>query len=266
MCRQAPLKGHARCIRHCGPKAAREWRERQRQAFLAGRIASDVWLRAENRRAANRVRERWKKNPWHAGSTIDLGKHEDAFRVASGLASRIEHGDPLPPAVLDWLRWRYRRLQIDRRRDSEWTRVLRDELPRKWQAAGPDPQSAGQAIEQDAASPSFEWVVPESFGNFSKRRQLDRAKGAGGLRVTRNLRGRGRPRKHPKVEDTAEMVRFFFEYRETLAPMFLRCTSAEEQDAVVAALRNLIANPGNIAAHKRWLRVVSALDQQLNPS
>jgi hypothetical protein len=41
----------------------------------------------------------------------------------------------IPPAVLDWARWRFRRTHLDRRNPVAWSEVL-DTLPKKIAAAG----------------------------------------------------------------------------------------------------------------------------------
>lgn len=117
-----------RCLRHAGPKAAAEHRDAQKRAFETGRISAEVWNRAEARRSANRLSRRWKKDQWVSGSTIDLGAHEGPLQEALGGVDSAG----LPPAVLDWLRWRYRRTQIDRQDDTGWHRALRHQ-PRRLQ-------------------------------------------------------------------------------------------------------------------------------------
>ncbi len=62
VCQMAPLKGSRRCLRHAGPKAANEYRERQKEQFLSGRLSWTDWTRAEAKRAANRLREKWKRD------------------------------------------------------------------------------------------------------------------------------------------------------------------------------------------------------------
>lgn len=73
------------------------------------------------------------------GTTIDLGAHEDALRAA--LAARGVPYDmrTLAPAVADWLRWKFRRYQIDRTDAARWERVLAGDLPRRVKDAGPPP-------------------------------------------------------------------------------------------------------------------------------
>lgn len=97
-CRHAPLVGGARCLRHAGPKAARQYRERQHEAMRAGKISYAEFARSEAKRGANRLRDQWKKDPWVPGSTIDLGEHEMAFQ------GELQHWNGsclLAPAILD---------------------------------------------------------------------------------------------------------------------------------------------------------------------
>ena len=118
-CRQPPFKdGNGRCTRHGGPALARLHRERQIADVRAGRMSFTDWHRAEARRAANRLQYQWKRDPWLPGSTIALtAADEDALRAdmqATGLG--LPYLDAMPPAVADWLRWRWRRLRVDQDR------------------------------------------------------------------------------------------------------------------------------------------------------
>ena len=82
-CARLPVaNGNGRCIQHCGRVVAAQFREQQRKRFVKGQISPEVWFKAEAKRATNRLRERWKKDPWYPGSTIDLGDEEDKFRAA----------------------------------------------------------------------------------------------------------------------------------------------------------------------------------------
>ena len=138
-CRGKPLTGSMRCIKHAGPRAARAFRERQRKAYLSGNLSHEDWTRAEAKRAANRLRDQWKKNPWLEGRTIDLGEHEQAFSASVRL-HRVKLDD-LPPAVVDWLRWKFRRFQVDRSDDSKWADVLQVQLPERLRKIGPGPRT-----------------------------------------------------------------------------------------------------------------------------
>src|SRR5690606_12457668 len=106
-------------------------------AVQLGRMSWEDFARAEAKRAANRLRARWKKDPWAPGRTIDLGSYEERFQIELGRPD--ERGHVIAPAVLDWLRWKFRRLQVDRQRDNEWAAVLRFDYPDRGRAAGQAP-------------------------------------------------------------------------------------------------------------------------------
>lgn len=258
-CQGKPVSGSGRCIKHCGPKAAREFRERQREAYLSGKLSHADWARAEAKREANRLRERWKKDQWGPGATIDLGEHEWIFQQESGLAAR-SGASPVPPAVLDWLRWRFRRLQIDRKQDRAWLQVLREELPKRLLAAGPATADAIVRQEQERASAVMKWQVADAEP-FSKRARLDPPKAPVKVKP-RSLRGPGRPRTRPAPDmdpdQQAETGMFVFQHREILARMFERCR-ADEQAMIIEALRTFVVNPNDRAVRERWVRIVSAL-------
>jgi hypothetical protein len=129
-CQNPPIReGKGRCLNHAGPKAANEHHERLWREFQSGKLSPAEWHRREAKRAANRLHDKWKKDPWVPGRTIDLGPAEgdmtDALRDFGvdmvGLA----------PAVADWLRWRYRRTQIDRTDAGALERAVRSELPKR---------------------------------------------------------------------------------------------------------------------------------------
>lgn len=253
-CRALPIRGSVRCIKHCGPHAAKAYRERQREAFRAGKLSVEDWTRAEGRRAANRLRERWKKDPWVAGSTIDLGEHEAVFRKVSGLGLSPT-ADFMPPAVLDWLRWRYRRLQVDRRRDHEWACVLREELPVRLSAAGPGPDVPRSVPPLGGV---HRWAL-EDAPTTPKRSRLDNPRAA--RAPTLPTRGRGRPRKlRMALSEDEEAARgeFIFVHRETLRPLFERCRDGEHV-RLVEALRAFQAAPDDRTARETWMRFVMAL-------
>lgn len=128
-CTQLPLEGGARCLKHAGPDAARRFREGQLEGLRTGRVSPDVFARAEAKRARNALLDHWKKNPSLPGKTIDLGADERHFwDAASALGVEV---DRLLPAVRDWLAWRWRRTQADRRNDAAWGRVVQIDLPRR---------------------------------------------------------------------------------------------------------------------------------------
>ena len=133
ICGAIPLKGEKRCLRHCGPAAARRHRDRQLAGMRTGRVSPAEFARAEARRARNALTDRWKIDQRVPGETIDLGPNEWLFREAA--ERRDVDLAALLPAVADWLRWQWQRLQIDRRADGRWMRLCREELPRRIAAA-----------------------------------------------------------------------------------------------------------------------------------
>lgn len=249
VCRQPRLRGGKRCLRHGGPHAARAHRERQLHDLALGRIRFEAFSRAEAKRAVNRLRWEWKKNPWQPGQTIDLGAFEERFRIESGIA-RLGAGVRVPPAVLDWLRWRFRRLQIDRKRDEEWLRVLREDYPRRVRDAGPPP-SMGTAPHINAPEPLWR---AERVGVRSKRQRRD-APRAVPEPPTRKLRERPVP---DDIDENA-LALMAAEHRDTLAPLLDKCRSEKEQRTVILALREYLAAPTDSGAGARWRDAVTEL-------
>lgn len=248
-CGGKPLVGSNRCLRHAGPHAARAFRARQKRDYHAGRISHVEWTRAEAKRAGNRLRDKWKKNPWLPGSTIDLGEREWAFQHEAGLDVRL----PLvPPAVVDFLRWKYRRLQIDRKRDSEWVQVLRDEFPRRVRAAGPAPSFEILGHEQKQSPNPHLWTVNRK--PFSKREHLDPPK-VNTAKSKSELR-RVRVRDHLGADELGMLLH---QYRLTLLPLLERCNNPDEQMSVLVALAGFIADPANTVAHNHWLNTLQIL-------
>jgi hypothetical protein len=253
-CQDAPIRGSARCIRHCGPKAAREYRERQRDAFSRGKISAAEWYKAESRRARNRLHDQWKKNPWLPGCTIDLGQHETEF--AAAVLSRPRETVELAPAVIDWLRWRYRRLQIDRRDDEGWHSCLVDELPLRVLAAGPAPEMQEQFMLDRSMAIK---LAGENDALFSKRRRPDtlRRKKANSWP---SVKGRGRPRQRPQSDEERQALALTaYRHHDMLAPLLERCTTQGDQSAVIRALHEYVCDPANAARMRRWHEVVARL-------
>lgn len=133
-CPQPPLRGGPRCLRHAGPKAALAHRERQRARLATGGVTPAEWARAEARRARNKVGSAWRSDPSLPGATIELGPEEEARFRATLVAACIKL-DALLPALSDWLRWRFRRCQVDRTDNAAWERAVRLELPKRREAA-----------------------------------------------------------------------------------------------------------------------------------
>jgi hypothetical protein len=255
LCRAVPiLEGKGRCLRHAGPHAARAYRERQRQQFLSGKISAEEWNRAEARRAANRLTLRWQKDPWLPGRTIDLGDAEDALRAM--LRARGVNVDVLPPAVADWLRWRYRRTQIDRQSESAWLRVLNDQLPERVRRAGPRPASGAESQSETGlplSRPARTWT-PDAHGaeTFSKRHNPDQPRAPKVRRGKGYLRP-GRPRTQAASDDELDsLMALYREHRAIVAPMWKACRSEGDRLALLRALRDYLAAPDDPAYRDRW--------------
>lgn len=258
-CFQPPIReGKGRCLRHAGPKAANEHRASQKRDFEAGRISAEVWNRAEARRAANRLGRLWKKDPWVSGSTIDLGPHEGPFQDALGNVDRAG----LPPAVLDWLRWRYRRTQIDRQDDTGWHKALRQDLPRRVTAAGPCPAGglSEAACGRSGASKPRTWTVGGAGGaEAHSRRALPDRPRAPKVQRGKGYGRRGRPRTQPADEDEyADLMGVYRENAAMLKPIMDAIESEQKQLAVLRTLRAVLARPNDVQARQHWLAVVEA--------
>ncbi len=258
-CQNAPIReGKGRCLRHAGPKAAREHREHQRRQFFAGKISAAEWNKAEARRAANRLGWEWKKNPWVPGSTIDLAAMEAGFRrstQAFGVAP-----DALAPAVADWLRWRFKRTQIDRQNERAWIRVLSVDLPDRIRKAGvrPDTYEESRAAAEASQAPAWRLAVsaPESR---SKRHGSDLRR-APGVSRGKGYTGPGRPPSVPPGdEELGVLMALYRAHRTLVAPLMGRCASEGGRMAVLRALRGYLAAPGERAPRERWLALVMRL-------
>lgn len=155
-CTQIPITDSrtGRCLRHAGPKAAAAHRERQLAGLRSGRVTPEVFARAEARRARNRLLDAWKRNPSVPGATIDLGADEGGFQDSLA-ALGVQPCTDLP-AVMDWLRWRYRRCMIDRADAGAWAGAVQDGLRKRVAAAGL----------------ALQWV---RLGNHDKRTKAGRA-------------------------------------------------------------------------------------------
>lgn len=255
VCSNPPIReGKGRCLSHAGPHAARAFRERQKRRFEAGSISAAEWNRAEARRAANRLGDKWKKDPWWLGSTIDLAEHEPAFRRALGGLDV----DALAPAVADWLRWRYRRTQIDTQNDKAWMKARTQDLPARVTKAGQRPVERRMNPTRPATAPKV-WSAADGQREGSTRRSLsDQAK------APRVVRGKGyarpgRPRTQPAgADEFEELMRVYRENVAVLEPMIAQTQGEAKQLAVLRTLRDYLARPGDVGACKRWIALVEA--------
>lgn len=250
-CTNPPIKeGKGRCLSHCGPHAARAFRERQKRRFEAGSITATEWNRAEGRRAANRLSDKWKNDPWHPGSTIDLADHEHSFRVALGDIDI----NAVPPAVVDWLRWRYRRTQIDKCHYSAWVKARLEDLPARIAQASEKPAQRSMGSTRPEA-PSQIWKVGQT-GGVSRRSLPDKPKAPPVIRGKGYTRP-GRPRTRPANTDELEdLQRIYRENATALVPVMERAQGELKQLAALRTLRDYLSNPRNAAAHRRWMDLV----------
>ena len=258
-CENVPVKGgNGRCLLHCGPKLARAVRDRQLADLKAGRITPAEWQVFEGRRIRNRLQNTWKKSPWFPGQTINLGEHEITFRAhCEELTVRPEY---LAPAVLDWLRWRFRRLQVDRRDDVKWSHTVRVELPERVHKAGPMPEGWMPRAEFAASEEAMHRV--ESTVVIYKRQRPDHVARKAKIAVQRRLRP-GRPPSAKRVlSDIEELAGLFHEHRATLGPLFAMCRGQEEQRDLLAALREFKERPEDRAAQFRWFGLVNGLSSR----
>lgn len=254
-CQNPPIReGKGRCLSHAGPHAARAFRERQKRRFEAGSISAAEWNRAEARRAANRLGDKWKKDPWLPGSTIDLAEHEPAFRAALGGLDV----DGLPSAVADWLRWRYRRTQIDTQNDTAWMKARTQDLPSRVAKAGQRPSERPQKATRPGTAPKV-WTATDGPQEGCSRRSLpDHPKAPKVVRGKGYARP-GRPRTQPAdADELEELMRVFRENVAVLAPIMSRTQGEAKQLAVLRTLRDCLARPGDVAACQRWMAVVEA--------
>lgn len=279
VCRHPPLKGYARCLRHAGSIAARQYRERQWRAVQQGKMAWSDFARFEARRATNRLRTAWKKNPWAPGRTIDLGEHESRFQQEIG--SPAAKGRPLPPAVVDWLRWRFRRTLIDRENLDGWRAAL-TELPTRVRDAGPQPAYVppeGYAVAAPVVAGNSDgdsdgglgrgpgattqvqvWSVDRGPVSY-KRAKLDRAKMTERNDVTIPGALFVAPQDETPEQEMEILGRLMAEggYGPTVNRLFQQTDSFEQQMAILRALRGIVERPEDSAARERWLAVQRSL-------
>lgn len=168
VCGHPPVEGSRRCRMHCGPVASRRLRAREIERLAAGDLDHETFVRNEARRAANRLRDVWRRQPWTPGATLDLGTHEHAF--ADAMAGAGYPLDRLAPAIADAARWRWRRTMVDRRDHAGWLRWATTELPRRVEASGRPPEG-WSPTDVSGIAPAF--VVPDNVVGLSKRRALD---------------------------------------------------------------------------------------------
>jgi hypothetical protein len=249
-----PLQGHTRCLRHAGPKAARAHREVQLRALASGRLDPTVFRVAEQKREANRLRWLWKKHgPWISGSTIDLDVHEAAFaNELRGAGWVISH---LPPALIDRMRWKFRRLMLDRRKPEKWMEVLA-ELPAQVQAAGPPPEEAADSILKPAT-----FSAPESLPTYSRRRRLNLDRDTCSRAPQDPIVPRGR--KKPTTLAAGDLLEVLVHRRSEIAPVLARCETDKDRLRVAASYKRLLHEGSDPKAYRDWLAVLLTFTEDL---
>lgn len=254
-CPNPPIKeGKGRCLSHCGPKAANAFRERQKRRFETGQVSAEEWNRAEARRAANRLGDAWKTDPWIPGRTIDLGEREAQFVEALGGIDVAE----LAPAVVDWLRWKYQRLQIDTLNGAAWMDVRLKKLPARVERAGERPGSAvPRAIEVGA--PRGVWQPSGSRCAARSRRGLpDHPRASKPAHRPATVRI-GRPPVRPTSADKQqELLKLYCDQVSMLRPIMEMTNDEAKKWAILRALRAYLNAPQDIGVHQRWLALVQA--------
>ena len=295
VCTQVPIKeGKGRCLRHCGPDAARAHRETQLRQMKTGKTSPEAFARAEARRARNKLINDWKKNPSLPGKTIDLGPHEGTFRDAV-VALGVDV-DALYPAQADWLRWRFQRTRVDRTADAAWLRAARVDLPKQirdadaamvWvrlgnvdkrtkegralkaalrsggeaaaAALGLSPAQRAQVAPERAMQGRVRvWAAPPSSGP-SKRTLPDRIKRADPVqRPILQMLGR----RTQRADDQAELAALMQVYRAAdpaVQRMFAALSGEDERRGFLMALKAVTEAPQDPVAQRRWRGFVSAL-------
>lgn len=263
--------GNGRCIRHCGTTVARAFRARQEKEFLAGRLAPDDWHRFEGRRASNRLRDKWKKNQWYAGRTIDLGSAEADF-LNQCWAQGVDTA-PLAPAVVDWCRWKYKRKIIDLKQPSRFAATLRDELPARIKAAGARP-AADSDIMLTQPDPRQMWCYKAKLPRAGSRRaQPDRPRTAPTAPpdTSSPRRARGWPKdmkRRKKIEpeflyiSEDELADVVSAHSATLLPLFKKCRSDEDRKQVALAFARMLAVPDCAGTAAAWRSTIKELVAQ----
>ncbi len=212
-------------------------------------MSSEAFARMEARRTLNALRNAWRRDPWMLGRTIDLGEHEARFLTESGLACQFA---PVAPAVLDWLRWRYRRLQVDHRRDGEWARVVSEEYPRRVRDAGPPP--AGHDPSAGALDRSV-WTA-RTPATGSKRLRSDPTRVLSPEPAAHTVK----PSPFDDIEvSESRLAQVAYEHRDILGPLLGLCHGMSEQRLVIRELAIYLHSPTDLAAMRRWTSLVSTL-------
>jgi hypothetical protein len=246
-CKAPPVSGFSRCIKHGGPPVARAVRNRQLAALARGELDPAAFDRAEARRAANRLQDQWKRNPWLPGQTLNLGTHEAAFVAALGEAGFCV--GQLAPMLLDRARWRFRRLLIDRRRPDDWNAFM---VGRFTDLVASTARQPGEATGSSGLAPA-PFQTPSDLSPYSRRRRLDEER----LGHIKQPAKKTRPAAVPLPDDAVAEV--LWRHRVELAPVVSLCRSDEDRRWVAATFVKVQRSMGDAGAHRDWLDLVIAL-------
>lgn len=245
-CKKRPLSGERRCLRLSGPAAAKRYHAQLREALGRGEIDHATWAAREQRRLLNQLRERWRRDPWVPGATVDLGGVEEQFRADLALGGISAAA--LSPASLDRARWRWHRLCFDRKRPVEWAAFLRDDLPQRIRRDGSRPPSTdvGAAVEAlfrvDAAPPPV-----------SKRRRLDRPR----LPAAKPASYRAKRTQSPPIDDE-RLAALWLQHGEILMRLVGDDSDERTLRWLAALLARVLDAPEDSGAAEAWRAAVLA--------
>ncbi|NIZ62992.1 hypothetical protein DL239_18665 [Sedimentitalea sp. CY04] len=167
--------------------------------------------------------------------------------------------DALPPAVVDWLRWRYRRTQIDRPNSASWYKALTQDLQRRIELAGPRPTGTDYSEHKFASAPRT-WAVSETGTTSSSRRELPDTPRAPKIVRGKGYTRPGRPRTQPADENEFDdLMRVYRQNTAVLEQIMSAARGEAKQLAVLRTLRDYLARPADVEACKRWLELVEAV-------
>ncbi|HYI82853.1 MAG TPA: hypothetical protein VEX11_06545 [Acetobacteraceae bacterium] len=246
-CRCVAVRGHDRCALHLGLAQASARRVRLLERAAQGDATPEQAERAGVRAAVNRQRLLWRRDPWAVGATLDLGDAQSAMEAALR-GTGHDHPRRLPPAVLDGLRWRWRRAFLDgRHRPEVWAAALAA-IPGRLRAAGPPPPS-WRPMEVPPVPGSVYVVGPPAAR--SKRRNADRPRAP--ARSTAPLLDA------MSAEDAHRAARVLALHQEALAPALATVRANAARQHIALAFARLEA--GEID-HWAWIETLERLKGQ----
>lgn len=244
---------------HAGPHAANLHRQRVWRQVQSGKVSFAEWEERERRRDASRIKRLWKADPWLAGSTIDLGEHEGTFR--NELSALGYDLFDMPPSILDWLRWAFRRTQIDRNEQVRWREALERELPDRLRLVSPRPahqETEHAANELTGAHPVWRTANVEDNPRGKRRRSGRQYRFDPVQDVQHQSPRPGRQHNtQPGEDEITNLYRHYRESRETLWPILENCTEEHEKLRVLRAWRDRVERPESQAALKHWIGIVA---------